>query len=88
MRTDYKLKLLSKRLKSGKCQIKFYIYSATRKNMYGYLLAESGSTLKDVVSKIENKVKVLESAPEHYQSHLYNLASRIDREDPIIIYNN
>lgn len=88
MRTDYKLKLLSKRLKSGKCQIKFYVSSTTRKNMYGYLLAESGSTLREVVSKIEKKVRVLESAPEHYQSHLYNLASRLDKEDPIIIYNN
>lgn len=88
MKTDYKLKLLSKRLKSGKCQIKFYVSSATRKNMYGYLLAESGSTLREVVTKIEQKVRVLDSAPQYYQSHLYNLASRAEKEDSIIIYDN
>lgn len=88
MRTDYKLKLLSKKLKSGKCQIKFYVSSDTRKNMYGYLLAESGTTLKEVVGKIEHKVRTIESASQHYQSHLYNLATRDVSNDHILIFNN
>jgi len=88
MKSDYKLKLLSKRLKSGKCQIKFFVSSDTRKSMYGYLLAESDTTLKEVVGLIENKVKSLDSANQYYQSHLYNLASRSNKADQILIFNN
>lgn len=88
MKTDYKLKLLSKRLKSGKCQIKFFVSSDTRKNMYGYLLAESGTTLREVVGKIEHKVRAIDSASHYYQSHLYNLATKDSNEDHILIFNN
>ncbi|MTI22787.1 hypothetical protein E1176_17275 [Fulvivirga sp. RKSG066] len=88
MRSDYKLKLLSKKLKSGKCQIKFYVSSDTRKSMYGYLLTESNTTLREVVGRIEHKVKSLESAGQYYQSHLYNLATRNRSADQILIFNN
>lgn len=88
MKGNYKLKLLSKKLKSGKCQIKFYVSSDEKKNMYGYLLAESNTTLREVVSKIENKVKSLDSANQYYQSHLYNLAKREVGHDQILIFNN
>jgi len=88
MRNNYKLKLLSKRLKSGKCQIKFIVTSDKTKGLYGYLLTESETTLKEVVNKIEHKVKSLDSASQHYQSHLYNLAAKEERKDQILIFNN
>jgi len=88
MREDYKLKLLSKRLKSGKCQIKFIVTSDRTRGLYGYLLTERNTTLKEVVSKIEHKVKSLDSAGQHYQSHLYNLAMREEPKDQILIFNN
>lgn len=87
MKSDYKLKLLSKRLKSGKCQIKFYVSSETRKNMYGYLLTESNTTLKEVVTRIEHKVKALENSSRINHSHLYNLATRNQMQDQILIFD-
>ena len=88
MERDYKLKLYSKRLKSGKCQIKFEISSSTLPGMYGYLLAESGSTLREVVNTIEHEVRYIDKGGSYYHAHLYNLASKHQRRDPILIFNN
>lgn len=88
MRDDYKLKLLSKRLQSGKCQIKFVVSSDTTEKMYGYLLTESGTTLKDVVAKIERKVRQRVSGDRYYHHHLYNLADRPSLRDNIVIFDN
>lgn len=83
---QYKLKLTSKRLRSGKCQIKFYVSSTESQQYYGYLLAESGTTLKEVVSKIENRLRSEECGDEFHQ-HLYNLAQKPTREDRILMFN-
>ena len=83
----YKLKLISKRLVSGKCQIKFYVSSAEKPKYYGYLLAESGTTLKEVVKKIENRLK-REEQKDSFPGHLYNLAMKSSSTDQIIIYNS
>jgi rRNA-processing protein FCF1 len=81
--SDYKLSLLSKRLRSGKCQIKFIISNAVQQEMYGYMLTESGTTLKEVVKKIENQVKIRDRG-EYYHSHLYNLAMKQQNEEILI----
>lgn len=88
MKQEYKLKLYSKKLKSGKCQIKFVISTSSEKGMYGYILAESGSTLREVVSTIEHEVRFIEQGDSYYHSHLYNLANKPKRRDPILIFNN
>lgn len=87
MTPDYKLKLYSKRLQSGKCQIKFVVSSSSEPGLYGYLLAESGSTLREVVHTIENEVRYIQQVGNHNHSHLYNLASRQKRKDQILIFN-
>lgn len=88
MKDDYKLKLLSKRLSSGRCQIKFVVSSDACERMYGYLLAESGSTLKDVVTRIEEKVRQRVDGDKGYHRHLYNLAERNVKNDNILIFDN
>lgn len=88
MERDYKLKLYSKRLKSGRCQIKFFVTSSSQPRLYGYMLAESGSTLREVVSTIEHEVRFIEEGDSYYHSHLYNLAAKHKRKDPILIFNN
>lgn len=47
-----KLKLSSKRLKSGKVQVKFHFTSTQSRKQYGYLLTNPETSLKEVVSKI------------------------------------
>lgn len=88
MKDGYKLKLYSKKLKSGKCQIKFIVSSESAKRLYGYILVESGSTLKEVVATIEDEMRFIDQRDSYYHSHLYNLANKPRRKDPILIFNN
>jgi hypothetical protein len=50
----------TKRLRSGKCQVKFYI---RRDNSYGYALVDSSATLREVVSGICENYNHLKSGP-------------------------
>ena len=84
---DYKLKLKSKRLKSGKCQIQFFVTSNDVQTCYGYLLAEAGTTLKEVVGKIEKEVRTKEFTGSS-NDHLFNLANRKTRDQSILIFND
>lgn len=88
MDQGYKLKLYSKKLRSGKCQIKFIISSSSQRGLYGYMLVESGSTLREVVSTIEHEIRYIEQRDSYYHSHLYNLANKPRRKDLILIFNN
>lgn len=81
----YKLKLTSKRLKSGRCQIKFTI-SREEDACYGYLLAESGSTLRQVVRTIEKHVHDLENPEWMYHKHLYSLQNKDHFFTPLVLY--
>ena len=84
---DYKLKLKSKRLKSGKCQIQFFVTSNDVQTCYGYLLAEAGTTLKEVVGKIEKEVRIKEFTGLS-NDHLFNLANKKTRDQSVLIFNN
>ncbi len=51
-----KIKLSSKRLHSGKCQVRFQVAEeGTGASWYGYALAEPKETLKEVVERIEGR---------------------------------
>ncbi len=49
---DYHIRLYSKKLASGKCQVKFYLNTDHGTKYYGYLLAEGRDTVSKVVSRI------------------------------------
>ena len=85
--SNYKLSISSKKLGSGKCQIKFTILSKDVKLMYGYMLSEADCTLKEVVSRIEERVKVSNNPDQLYHSHLYDLTSR-SRKQEIMLFKN
>ena len=68
-----KLKLQSKKLQSGKVQVKFSASSSGRKSCYGYVLTDAESTLKEVVNWIQWKLELLENADQYYHEHLYSL---------------
>ncbi|MEM6525115.1 MAG: hypothetical protein AAGF85_10225 [Bacteroidota bacterium] len=84
--SSYKLKLKSKRLKSGKCQIQFFVRSGNIDTYYGYLLAESGTTLKEVVGRIESKVRVAVDSG-YKNSHLLNLNERHRAIENVLLFN-
>jgi len=69
---SYKLKLCSKKLESGKFQVKFYASKEEpSKDLYGYVLVDAKDTLKRVVSTIKSRLHLMEEADEYYHTHLY-----------------
>mgnify|MGYP002651923282 FL=1 len=70
---DYSLKLTSKKLQSGKCQVKFFANVHDRRDMYGYVLVDSDKTLKDVVIKIKEKLRTIRQTREFHHLHLYSI---------------
>ena len=66
-----KLKLSSKRLKSGKVQVKFQMQGNESGEQYGYLLTEPKTSLKEVVLRILASYERGLSLGN--QSHLYSI---------------
>ena len=73
---QFSLKLYSKKLASGKCQVKFYVKAKGQKSLYGYTLVEAGDTLKNVVKTIIDKLIQNQSIGSHYHAHLFKLNKR------------
>lgn len=89
MKVGYKLKLCSKKLRSGKCQIKFFVTPPSpekEESFYGYMLAESGSTLREVVRQIEDEVKMIGQKECIYNHHLFNLGRKNQPRSPIYFF--
>lgn len=73
---QFSLKLYSKKLASGKCQVKFYANTNDRKCLYGYTLVEAEDTLKDVVKTITEKLKQKQKIGSYYHAHLFQLGKK------------
>lgn len=71
--TGYKLKIDSKKLNSGKYQVRFQTQGNTSKERYGYILANEGSTLKEVVTQIRGELNKLAQSDLYFHAHLYSL---------------
>jgi len=78
---DYKLKLSSKRLRSGKYQVKFYLSKPENNGFYGYLLTSGGTSVKDVVARIYDRLGIGET-----QTGSLGFASVDDNE--MVIFEN
>ncbi len=77
----YKLRINSKKLSSGRFQVKFSATIKSNKQLYGYILVESSETLKSVIEKIRKRLKVLDKSYEYRHFHLYQVGRR-HQEDP------
>ena len=70
--SPFKIKLHSKKLESGKFQVKFYATRSTEgQDLYGYVLVDPGDTLKRVVTNIKSRLSLMEEANEYYHTHLF-----------------
>ncbi|MEQ6118618.1 hypothetical protein [Reichenbachiella sp. MALMAid0571] len=85
---DYKLQLTSKKLNSGKCQVKFYAALEKKKNLYGYILADSGESLKDVVVKIINRLDMVKSRDNVHHINLYSIGKKDQHDTNFILFDN
>lgn len=88
-RGDYQLRIESKRLQSGKCQVKFYIANAPEQNMYGYALVESSRTLKEVVGQIKFLLNRVGRYENYYQSNLFSINRTNSKfKDNFVLFKN
>ena len=77
------LKLTSKRLRSGKVQVKFKVSGLSKRDEYGYLLTEPKASLKEVVQRIfENFDNGLSVG---YQKHLFDVGKTKQETSMLII---
>jgi hypothetical protein len=82
------LKLSAKKLKSGKCQVRFSFTASENDGWYGYMLADPGETLKDVVGKIRYGLGKMVSNDPFYglQSHLYHLEANQEQQRRLFLF--
>ncbi len=85
---DYNLRLTSKKLNSGKCQVKFYAAIEKKKNLYGYILADAGESLKDVVVKIINRLHMVKARDNFHHINLYTIGKRNEADTNFILFDN
>ncbi|MEQ9286998.1 MAG: hypothetical protein RIG77_08830 [Cyclobacteriaceae bacterium] len=85
---DYKLKLTSKKLSSGKCQVKFYAALEKKRDLYGYILADAGESLKDVVVKIINRLNMVKSRDSFHHINLYSIGKRDQNDTNFILFDS
>lgn len=76
----YNLKLTTKKLRSGKCQVKFYATLREKKDLYGYVLVDADKTLKDVVVNIKEKLFEIKQTKDFHHLPLYSIG-KSGRED-------
>lgn len=60
-----KIRIFSKKLSSGNCQVKFFLDSRGGKPYYGYLLVAPGKKLSDVITCIYQKMQDIEVGEGH-----------------------
>ena len=83
----HKIRVYSKKLPSGKRQVKFYLTTKQGNPYYGYILVESGRTLRQVIEIILNKLKDIDRPDVYYHKHLYNIGTKSGHDPAFMIFN-
>jgi len=73
---DVHLKIESKKLHSGRCQVKFYVTGTAKPNVYGYTLVEADRTLKEVVEELKSRLSSIGEVNAYYQRNLFSIRRR------------
>lgn len=84
---DVKIRLSSKRLNSGRCQVHFHVRTkAGDSKWYGYTLAEPQDTVSEVVDRIRNRFSRAEDKISLHQKVLYHLNEHYRETDDLMIF--
>jgi hypothetical protein len=82
---EFKLKLKSKKLGSGRFQVQFAT-EGFRSDFYGYLLAEPKTSLREVVEKIQRHLGAAQTTDRYLQPNLFSLGSRHVNSGRVMIF--
>lgn len=80
------IKIESKKLKSGKCQVKFFTKGLLAEDFYGYALVEGEKPLTEVVREIKTKLSKVGSINSFYQQNLYSIKRNKMPEEDFVIF--
>ena len=80
------IKIESKRLKSGKCQVKFFTDGLMKDKFYGYTLVEGDKTLMEVVREIKGKLARIGDIDSYYQENLFSIKLNQQRIKDLVIF--
>jgi hypothetical protein len=61
-----RIRIFSKKLSSGNCQVKFFLETSKGKPYYGYILVPPGRKVSDVIANIYQKLQLLELGVDRY----------------------
>ncbi len=83
------LKIESKKLHSGKCQVKFYLTGRRNQKLYGYTLVDSKRSLKEVITELKEKLENIGGYENFYQNNLFSIKRKNNRQlKDILIFKN
>ena len=82
---DHRLKIKSKKLRSGRFQINFSTEGLVN-GFYGYLLAEPKTSVNDVIQKIDRHIKAMANTERYFQRNLYSFGNRQANSGRILIF--
>jgi hypothetical protein len=80
----YKLKIQSKKLKSGRFQVNFS--TGDLQGYYGYLLAEPSTSVNDIIIKINRHLDAMSNSDRYFQRNLFSLGNRDTNRGRILIF--
>lgn len=86
-KSKIKLNIRAKKLPSGKLQVKFSANTNKNKELYGYLLVESKTSLKDVVTGIQDKLYEMQNLNDYYHNHLYTIGKASEKRYQFLIFD-
>ena len=82
---EFKLKLKSKKLDSGRFQVNFAT-EGFRSDFYGYLLTEPKTSLREVVEKIQWHLGAVQTTDKYFQPNLFSLGKRDVNHGRVMIF--
>lgn len=81
---DFKLKIETKKLQSGRFQVNFS--TSQEGGYYGYLLAEPQTAVSEIISKITRHISAFNNSERYFQRNLFSLGNRQANSGRILIF--
>ncbi|MBX2916525.1 MAG: hypothetical protein KF856_14745 [Cyclobacteriaceae bacterium] len=82
--SDFKLKIETKKLQSGRFQVNFS--TGNDGGYYGYLLAEPQTAVSEILSKINRHIAAFDNSERYFQRNLFSLGNRKANSGRILIF--
>jgi hypothetical protein len=82
--SDFKLKIETKKLQSGRFQVNFS--TGHDGGYYGYLLAEPQTAVSEILSKINRHIAAFDNSERYFQRNLFSLGNRKATSGRILIF--